>query len=146
MSYQHILVAVDDSEIAHRVVEQAFTLGSAYEAKLTFVSAIALDPLLHADFYQFTPAIEEYFKVAEQKATEQHDQIKQRAQHAQIEVETKIVREVLPADAILSLANELEVDCIVMGSHGRRGFEKLLLGSVAQKVLNQTNLPVLIIK
>ena len=50
------------------------------------------------------------------------------------------------AETIIHTAEELKVDLIVMGSHGRKGFQKWLLGSFAQDVLNQTTLPVFIVK
>ena len=51
-----------------------------------------------------------------------------------------------PAEAIVEFANEVEADMIVMGSHGRTGFGRLLLGSVAELVSRRANCPVLIVK
>lgn len=50
------------------------------------------------------------------------------------------------ADEILRLAQELDCDLIVMGTHGRKGLPRLLLGSVAEKVLREATCPVLTIK
>jgi nucleotide-binding universal stress UspA family protein len=49
-------------------------------------------------------------------------------------------------EGILDAAREFDADLIVMGSHGRLGLEKLLLGSTAQRVLSHTGLPVLIVR
>jgi nucleotide-binding universal stress UspA family protein len=51
-----------------------------------------------------------------------------------------------PADEILAAAKKLKADLIVMASHGRKGFEALLLGSETQKVLARTNVPVLVVR
>ncbi len=51
-----------------------------------------------------------------------------------------------PADAIVEFANEVAADMIVMGSHGRTGFGRLLMGSVAELVARRSNCPVLIVK
>ena len=58
-----------------------------------------------------------------------------------VPVET-VVREAEPWREILSVADEKAVDLIVMGTHGRGGFEQLLMGSVAEKVLNRASCPV----
>ena len=51
-----------------------------------------------------------------------------------------------PADEILGAAKKAKADLIVMASHGRKGFEALLLGSETQKVLARTNVPVLVVR
>jgi nucleotide-binding universal stress UspA family protein len=56
-----------------------------------------------------------------------------------------IVKEGDSGDAILDAAKESGVDIIVMGTHGRRGLDKILMGSVAEKVLRHSNVPLFII-
>lgn len=51
-----------------------------------------------------------------------------------------------PATVILDLAKELHADMIVLGTHGKRGLERLLLGSVAEQVLRKATCPVLTVK
>ena len=58
----------------------------------------------------------------------------------------KIVLQGNPSQEILKSAREMEADLIVIGSRGRTGIEKLLLGSVAEKVVLQSPIPVLMIK
>ena len=57
-----------------------------------------------------------------------------------------MIRGISPAEGIIHVADEVGADLIIMGSHGRTGFKKLILGSVAQAVLTQSPIPVLIIK
>jgi len=62
------------------------------------------------------------------------------------QAEAEIFEGPVNAKTIVKASAEKNVDLIVMGSHGRKGFQKLLLGSFAQDVLSNTELPVLIIK
>ena len=72
---------------------------------------------------------------------------KQKAEEAgYTKVSFREVVDVDPALVIVEQADEIGADLIVMGSHGRTGFKKLVLGSVAQAVLTQSPIPVLIIK
>jgi len=57
-----------------------------------------------------------------------------------------IVREGNPAKQIIATAEDLEVDAIAMATHSRRGISRLMFGSVAEQVLHETNLPVLLIR
>lgn len=56
-----------------------------------------------------------------------------------------LVKEGDTGDAILDAANESNADIIVMGTHGRRGLDKILMGSVAEKVLRHSKVPMFII-
>ncbi len=62
------------------------------------------------------------------------------------EFETKIIKAEVSAKNIVKVAEELDVSLIIIGSHGRKGIQKLTLGSVAEKVLKLSPLPVLIVK
>jgi nucleotide-binding universal stress UspA family protein len=62
------------------------------------------------------------------------------------EFETKIIKAEVSAKNIVKVAEELDVSLIIIGSHGRKGIQKLTLGSVAEEVLKFSLLPVLIVK
>ncbi len=62
-----------------------------------------------------------------------------------VPVETRVV-EGLPADAIAKLAREVHADAIVMGTHGRSGYNRWMLGSVAERVLRESPIPVLTVR
>jgi nucleotide-binding universal stress UspA family protein len=144
--YQHILVPVDDSPVAYGAAEHARELAAAIGAKVTFMSVVAVDPFYGIDFYVVAPAITDYFMQAEKNALLRLEDLKQTLAQDGIEVDSKIIHGKTPAEGILQIANEANADLIMMGSHKRDGFEKLVLGSVAQQVLNQAMIPVLIIK
>ena len=92
------------------------------------------------------PSITEYVLAAEKNAQARLNDIQQTLIQHGISTDIKIVHDVPTATGMLNIADELNVDLIVMGSHGRTGFKKFILGSVAQEVLGQCPIPVLIVK
>ncbi|MCH7336088.1 universal stress protein [Acinetobacter sp. NIPH 2699] len=145
MSYQNILVPVDDSPISYAAVEHALSLAKLSGAKVTVLSVVAVDPYVGVDFYQVAPAITEHFMQAEAHAKTQLQDIAQSFSQNDINVATKIYHG-SASEGILFVADEIGADLIVMGSHGRTGVKRLLLGSVARTVLTESHIPVLIIK
>ncbi|AWL29066.1 universal stress protein [Acinetobacter defluvii] len=147
MSYEHILVPVDESPISYAALKHAEELALSNKSKVTVVSVLAVDPMFGVDFYQVAPSITEYVLAAEKNAQARLNDIKTTLNaHGVTDVTTKIVREVSPATGILNTLNEIDADLIVMGSHGRKGLKKFVLGSVAQEVLGESFVPVLIVK
>lgn len=146
MSYKNILVPVDDSPISYAAIEHAEALAKAFGSKITIMSVLSVDPLRSIDFYKVAPAITDYVLEAEQNAQGRLNDIQLSFQNHGLEVKTLIIRSVPPATGILNIAEEIHADLIVMGSHGRKGFRKFILGSVAQEVLSLSHIPVLIVK
>ncbi|MGE8652412.1 MULTISPECIES: universal stress protein [unclassified Acinetobacter] len=144
--YKQILVPVDESPISYSAVEHALALAKSQDAHVTIVSVVAVDPFVGVDFYAIAPAITEYFMQAEKSAQLRLEDIKQSFIRDGIEVDTRLVHGVSPTEGILQVADELNVDLIIMGSHGRTGLKKAMLGSVAQNILTQCPIPVLIVK
>ncbi|QHI09486.1 universal stress protein [Acinetobacter haemolyticus] len=145
MSYQNILVPVDDSPISYAAVEHARSLAKLSGAKVTVLSVVAVDPFVGVDFYQVAPAITDHFMQAEAHAKNQLQEIAQSFAENGVDVTTKI-HHGIATDGILFVADEIGADLIVMGSRGRTGVKRLLLGSVARTVLTESHIPVLIIK
>ena len=71
MSFQNILVPVDDSPISYAAVEHALSLAKLSNATVTLLSVVAVDPFVGVDFYQVAPAITEHFMQAEAHAKTQ---------------------------------------------------------------------------
>ena len=146
MSYQHILVPVDDSPISYAAIEHAEKIAQAFGSEITVMCVLSVDPLRSVDFYKVAPAITQYVLEAEQNAQARLADIEQTFLNHGIKINTCIVRSVPPATGILNVADEIHADMIIMGSHGRTGLKKLFLGSVAQEVLGSSHIPVLIVK
>ena len=146
MSYKHILDAVDESPMSYAAVEQALELAKDLNSRVTLMSVIAVDPFVGGDFYKVAPAITDYFLHAEKVAQDRLAEVKLSFDRDEIEVDTKVIRGISPSEGIIHVADEVGADLILMGSHGRTGFKKMMLGSVAQNVLTQSPIPVLIVK
>ncbi|WP_175925372.1 universal stress protein [Burkholderia cepacia] len=144
--YSNILVALDGSDTSSRALDAALTLAAETGARLTPVYVV--DFLVPAyDMYGYDPSIlvdafrEEGLRVTEDAA---------RRLKARDVAGTPQISNVEPAGEdiprrIVRLADETGADLIVMGTHGRRGFQRLFLGSVAERVLRLATCPVLMI-
>ena len=148
MSYQHVLVPVDGSEISLSAVKQAAIFAKAFGSKLTLISIVVEDPFLDQDFYYSAGSaiMKEYFVEAYANAQKALAAAQNICTEQGIEAEIKTIKGEVSAGTIIQTAEDLNIDLIVMGSHGRKGFRKALLGSFAQDVLGATLLPVMIIK
>lgn len=145
MSYQHILVPVDGSPSSLVAVDHAIEFAKSLNSKITLVQVLTLDPYIAAEYLssaQSNDLIErarqsilENLKVAEQKFTD-----------AGITVDVKLLEGQVIQNELLKAVNALNIDLIIMGSHGRTGLKKLLLGSVTQNVLSETHVPVLVVR
>lgn len=145
MAYQKILVAIDDSEISANVIQQAAQLAKALNSQITLLQVMTLDPYL-ADAYlrmgQSNELIERVRSYVQENLTKAQKQFEELGQT----VATQVVEGFSVHEEIIKAAQNLEVDLIIMGSHGRTGFKKFILGSVAQKVLGESHIPVLIVR
>ncbi|ALD01157.1 MAG: universal stress protein [Acinetobacter sp.] len=146
MSYQNILVPVDGSEISLSAVKKAAQLAQAFNSQLTLISLVSEDPFVNADFYYPSPIMKEYFVQAYANAEKSLKEAQIIASENGVNANIEIVKGEVSEKGIIETAEKLNTDLIVIGSHGRKGFQKFLLGSFAQDVLQGTKLPVLIVK
>ena len=146
MSYKQILVPVDGSQISFSAVKKAAQIAKAFGGQLTLISLVAEDPLTDADFYYSSAIMKEYFVQAHENATKALAEALEFSKAEGVDAQTLVIKGQVSAEGIAETATELKADLIVMGSHGRKGFQKMLMGSFAQDVLRNTELPVLIVK
>lgn len=138
-TFKHILVPTDFGEPSDRAVDVAALMAAMFESRLTLLHASWLPPSAYAAYAEglYWPA-EEVAKES-QKAL---DAAVARAQKAYPKTESAVVKGE-PWQAILDAAQERGCDLIVMGTHGRRGLSRMLIGSVAEKVVRLSPVPVL---
>lgn len=138
---RRILCPVDFSDTSHHALEHAAALAGWYESRLTVLHVIAPaffePPVLFADFAGPVPSAEDRAYLAERVRS-----WAAAASPPGLAVET-LLQQGPPARRILEYATADRSDLIVLGTHGRTGFEHLLLGSVAEKVLRKARCPVL---
>ena len=141
--FKQILVPVDGSSTALRAVEKAVGLAQAFGARIDLVNVVDAYPFFGPDY----ALGQDEFKAA---ALASSNQALARAEAtvvaAGLPCRRKIIDSHLIHEGILEAAQAMGADLIVMGSHGRHGIEKLLLGSTAQRVLSHTRLPVLVVR
>ncbi len=143
--FQRILFPTDGSSTALKACGVAVDLARRYGATLQVVSVI--DPVPFVAFPEGGgEALAYYLEAAEQAAKEGIAQARQQAGAAGVPCESLVLREHGPAMAVVEQAKSSGADLIVMGSHGRRGLDAVILGSVAQKVLTLSPVAVLIVK
>lgn len=137
--YHTVLVATDGSWCSEAAGDHAIDLAREYDASLRVVSVIEMD-------VAFSESISEQMLADLEKRSEKAvETIATRARDRGVtDVETAVVRGTAHR-AILEDAREHDVDLVVVGTHGRRGLDRLLLGSVAERVLRTADLPVLIV-
>ncbi|KWK05153.1 universal stress protein [Burkholderia stagnalis] len=143
--YSNILVALDGSETSSRALEAALTLASESGARLTPVYVVDFMAPAY-DALGYDPSIligafrEEGLRVTDDAAKRMAARgVSGATQIVDVDAGEDI------AHRILSAAQQIGADLIVMGTHGRRGFRRLVLGSVAERVLRGAACPVLMI-
>lgn len=146
--YSHILVAVDGSDLASRALDHALKLAKALGSQVTIVTVTEPAALVGGGYgavagTAYDP-IPELIEAQEQGAKALLAKAVETAKAAGIDAKTAYVSDSFPAEGIISTANNIKADLIVMGSHGRRGFGRLLLGSQTSNVLAHTTIPVLV--
>ena len=145
MSYQKILVAIDDSEISDNVIQQAAQLAKALNSEITVVEVMTLDPYL-ADAYLRLGQSNELIERVRSYVQENLTKAEKKFETLGLTVATQVLEGFSVNGEIISAAQNLGADLIIMGSHGRTGFKKFILGSVAQKVLGESHIPVLVVR
>jgi nucleotide-binding universal stress UspA family protein len=146
-----VLIALDYYPTAQKVAEEGFSLAKTMDAEIVLMHVIAdstyyltLEYSRVSGFMGFSDADASHlFDDSLKKAMKYFlDKYKQHLGDTTIKV---LVKEGEFAETILKTASDLNADIIVMGSHSRRWLEKIVMGSVTEKVLNQTSIPLFII-
>lgn len=143
--YSHILVATDGSDLADRALDHAIAIATALNCNVTVVTVSEPDPVagVYADAGYFIDA-NELIEGQEKAARSVLDKAEAKVRAAGLAVKTVHVKDSFPAEGIVITAENLKTDLIVMGSHGRRGLGRLILGSQTNNVLAHTQTPVLV--
>lgn len=138
VGWKKIVFATDGSKYSAAAAEKAISFAQAYGGELRIVSVADVP----AEFYAEAPkAVEDLVR----KARGFVANVKKQAEAAGVKAET-FVGEAEAYEAITNLAKEQKADMIIIGSHGRTGLRRLLMGSVAEKVIGYTPCPVLVVR
>lgn len=144
--YKRILVAIDGSETSEHAFDSALQLARANDAQLQPLYVVD-NALMAYDASGYDPTIlrDAFVKEGEQLLADALARMK----HENVAGTPRIV-DVAPigediSERIRISANEFNADLLVLGTHGRRGFKRLFLGSVADRVVRSASLPVLLV-
>jgi nucleotide-binding universal stress UspA family protein len=133
---KHILVPTDFSEPSERALAAALELARAFDARITLLHVWSVPRTDYAEGLSWP--LDDMERAARRALDGALESMRKR--YAKTDA---LLREGGEAKQILAVASEEECDLIVMGTHGRRGLPRLLLGSVAEKVVRLSPVPVL---
>ncbi len=138
-SFKHILVPTDFEDASEHALAVALNLAAKFDAKVTLLHATQLPPYYYAAYAEGLawPTDE-----LEGQARTALDDAGKKAKERYSNVET-VLADGEPSYKILETARDRDVDLIVMGTHGRRGVSRVLLGSVAEKTVRLSPIPVM---
>ena len=143
--FKHILISTDGSQLANKSAKAGIALAKALGARVTAYFAAEPSEPIFADGYAFNvkviEALEQHVHEAGQKRV---DVIGKMAKAAGVPCTLLVAKAPTAYEGIVDTAKKQKCDAIFMASHGRSGFAALLMGSVTQKVLAHSKLPVVV--
>ncbi|ADQ69274.1 universal stress protein UspA-like protein [Halogeometricum borinquense DSM 11551] len=146
--YEHILVPTDGSETAEYAVDQAIDIASKYGSTVHALYVIDVDATSYSLGTEQVDRIRQghldEMPEVRAEADEATGYVADIASEHGLTVEEHVTAGE-PARAIRKFVEDNDIDLIVMGSHGRSGLSRVILGSVTEKVLRRTRLPVLVV-
>lgn len=137
--YSRILVPIDGSETAAAAADHAIQLALAFDAEIhpIYVVETNVGP---------TTGLVDVLEALESAGEETVEAVRERASAAGVtRVDGGVLRGT-PHRTILDYADENDVDLIVMGTHGRTGLDRYLLGSITERVVRMADVPVLTVR
>lgn len=142
LSLRQLLVPIDFTETSDRALDYAIELARKFEAKVMVMHAYQIPVYGFPDSAYITAAdvATQISNAAQQKL----DSIVEARKGSGVEV-LAMLRDGVPWEEINTVAAEVHADLVIIGTHGRRGLARALLGSVAENVIRTATLPVLVI-
>jgi nucleotide-binding universal stress UspA family protein len=142
--YKHILIATDGSELAGKAQVEGLALAQALKARVTVLTVTPPFPMPGYGTMPAESLIEAHKKATSESASRILSSAKAAAKALGVPCEALHVTHEEAAEVIVETAKSKGCDLIVMASHGYHGVKRVLLGSVAMKVLTHGKTPVLI--
>jgi len=143
--FKHILVPVDGSSTSLLAVSKAAEMAKVFGSSVTAVYVVDPYPFtgVGADF-AYGQA--QYLSAATTEANTALEAVRKIMQDKGLPVNTVVGEGHAVHEGIVRVVENTGADLIVIGSNGRRGLEKLMLGSVTQRVLRSVHIPVMVVK
>jgi nucleotide-binding universal stress UspA family protein len=144
MLFKNILVPFDLSSPSNHAFKIALDVAQKYDSKITLITCIEGDAW-HHKFYD-ARADSELLKKQSKVAKKYMEKLEDTANKAGVNIKLQILKSTSVVKDITTFAKSRKIDLIIMSSHGRTGLDKVILGSVANGVIQRTRCPVLLIK
>jgi nucleotide-binding universal stress UspA family protein len=141
-AYKQVLIATDGSDCSLQATEYGLRLAEVLGAEVTFLSVVSILTRPQGAGLPLSQALSLVEEEAQTQAEAMLEQIRAKAQQAGLTARAKLMQG-RPVDAIVKQA--LLHDLLVMGTHGRTGLDKLMMGSVAEGVVRRCQTPVLVV-
>jgi len=142
MPYKKILIPTDNSKVSIEAAKQALEIAKLMNSKVYVIYVVDIMPFVGLPTEGFWESMKE---ILEEEGKEAFNKIKNMAEEFDIDIVSEIL-EGNPAKEIVEYANKKNINLIVMGTSGKSGIDKLLLGSVAEKVSKRAQCPILLVK
>lgn len=145
VEFKNILVATDGSRYAKAAASEAIGIAKKNNSKLIVLAVVPSESMQPMDIVHSQMARDVIAEKEMKEAEKNAKTVKEAAQKEGVAVEAFIMGG-KPSDAIVQTAKEKNVDVILLGSHGKSGIDKLLMGSVAERVIVLSSCAVLVVK
>ncbi len=142
--FKHILISTDGSPVSNKAAKAGIALASALGAKITAYSAVEPLQPIYVEGYVDTRMIDAIEDKARKAALILVTAIGKMAKAAGVPFASLVTQPNTAYEGIIDAAKRRKCDAIFMASHGRRGFSRLIMGSVTQKVLTHSRIPVVV--
>lgn len=143
--FHRILLATDGSAASEHAAQLAVSLARQHGAELT--ALFVVDPYPYLGIGEANPVgFDAYMSAARDQAAQAHAHVAELAVKggSAVKVDPVLVEDVAVIEGVLQTIKDRRCDLVVIGSHGRTGIARLMLGSVAAKVVAQSPVPVLV--
>ena len=144
MNFKNILVPFDSSSFANRAFKNALEIADPNSSKVTIVTVVTgiYQPSIGFSMKYSKELLEQHTKMLK-KIFSKLDSI---AKNKGIKLTLKILFDPSVSRAILNYMDSTKFDLVVIGSHGRTGINKIILGSVANDIVHKSKCPVMVVK
>lgn len=139
--YDSILIPTDGSEGAEDAAHHGMRLANAFDATVHIVSVVDVRSY-NTDLADIDRIVRQHREALEERAQEAVTTLEELATKHEVAYESGIEHGI-PNELILSYASNHNIDLIVMGTHGRTGLDRFLLGSVTERVVRTSEIPAL---
>lgn len=141
--FRHILLPTDGSAGVGQAIDAAVAIAEKFDARI-HVLFVAEPPRFHE--YGASVALTNIMETLQESGRQILDDTAERIRNKGPSAVETALRQGHPAEEVNAYAEETDIDLVVMGTHGRRGINRMLLGSVAEEVVRTSNVPVMTVQ